>query len=314
MKSNIALLRLMDLPVFSGKDELASLMHIRPGVIAAFSSYPNKFYKRYTIPKADGRPREIRQPRRDLKGVQSWILRNILDKLATSTYATAYIHKKNIADNVLPHSNSRYFVCLDLEDFFPSISVMRVAKIFSLIGYSKGGSSTLARLCTCRNNLPQGAVTSPSLSNLIAAKLDRRIAGYCSKRNIAYTRYADDITLSSNNPVVLHKSLPRIIKIIKSEHFKLNMSKLRVLGPRRRCLVTGLVKNNSAPKFGIGKRKKRQMRAIMHHCVLGLDSDAKYGDESSIIGWLSYLRSVDDASYRQMSSYFGRLRQKFSAT
>ena len=300
----------MDLPVFSNIEDLSSIMHVRRELLTTFSAFSRKFYRRYYLPKSDGRLREIRQPRRDLKAVQAWILRNILDKFTPSTYATAYIRKKSIANNVSPHQNNRYFICLDLEDFFPSISMRRVAAIFSLVGYSRVASSVLAKLCSCSGNLPQGAVTSPSLSNLVAAKLDRRIAGYTSKRNITYTRYADDITLSSNNPSVLLKSLPRILKIIKSEHLRPNINKSRVLGPRRRCSITGLVKNNSEAKFGIGRNKKRHMRAVMHHLVFSLDNDTKYTSESSIIGWLNYLKSVDSESYEQMNGYWKKLIQK----
>jgi len=182
--------------------------------------------------------------------------------------------------------------------------------VFSLIGYSEKTVSTLAMLCTCNGSLPQGAVTSPSLSNLIAAKLDRRIAGYTSRRNITYTRYADDLTLSSNKDAVLCQSFPRILKIIKSEHFKLNMDKLRVLGPRKRCSITGLIKNNAEPKFGIGKKKKRQMRAVIHHFLFDLSKDNKYTNEASIMGWLNYLKSVDKGSFKQMNNYWNRLKQK----
>ena len=310
MKSNNELLRLMNIPVFSDAKELASLMHVDLGRIEMLSKFSNRYYKRYKIPKSNGNHREIRQPRKDLKGIQAWILRNILDKLNPSPYATAYIRKKNISSNVSPHCNNRYFICLDLEDFFPSISIRRVAKVFSLIGYSKKAASILAMLSACDGSLPQGAVTSPSLSNLIAAKLDRRIAGYTSRRNIIYTRYADDITLSSNNPSVLCQSLPRILKIIKSEHFKPNMNKLRVLGPRRRCSITGLVKNNSESKFGIGKKKKRQMRAVMHHFLFHLSKDKKYTNKESIIGWLNYLKGVDKGSFKQMDNYWNKLINK----
>lgn len=298
----------MNLPVFSNEKELASLMHVDPGRIGLLSKFSHRYYKRYEIPKSNGGLREIRQPRKDLKGIQAWILRNILDKLNPSPYATAYIKKRNILGNVSPHCINRYFICLDLEDFFPSISIRRVTKVFFLIGYSKKAASILAMLCTCSGSLPQGAVTSPSLSNLIAAKLDRRIVGYASRRNIIYTRYADDITLSSNNPIMLCLSLPIVIKIINSEHFKSNMNKLRVLGPRRRCSITGLVKNNSESKFGIGKKKKRQMRAVMHHFLFCKTKDSKYSSEESIIGWLNYLKSVDKESYGQMDSYWNRLK------
>ena len=310
MADNVALLRLMNLPVFSNQTELASLMHVTPGLIGAINKSPHKFYRRYKIAKSDGNQREIRQPRKDVKTIQAWILRNILDKLSMSPYATAYIKGKSILDNVSPHCNNRYFVSLDLEDFFPSISVRRIAKIFNLIGYSRQSSSILSRLCTCKGNLPQGAVTSPALSNIVAAKLDRRIAGYTSKRNITFTRYSDDITLSSDNRYVLCKSVPMILKIIKSEHFKPNMRKLRILGPRRRCSITGLVKNSSEPKYGIGTAKKREMRAVMHHHLFGLGIDTKYTTETSLIGWLNYLKDVDEDSFHQMSDYWNRLKER----
>ncbi len=146
-------------------------------------------------------------------------------------------------------------------------------------------------------------VTSPSLSNLIAATLDRRIGGYTSKRHIVYTRYADDITLSSNRTEVLHNALPTILNIIKSEKFKPNMKKLRFMGPRRKCLITGLVKNSSEPNFGIGKKKKRHMRAVIFNTYIKLIEDKEYKNRESIDGWLRFLKSVDDISYNQMLNY-----------
>ncbi len=312
MRSNIELLRLMNLPVFFDEKELASLIHIDPERINTFCNYSHKFYKKYLIPKSNGKMREIKKPRKDLKGIQTWILKNILDRLSPTIFAKAYIKGENISSNVAPHCNNKYFMLLDLEDFFPSISIRRAVKIFLFIGYSKRTAYMLSTLCTCDGSLPQGAVTPPSLSNLIAVKLDRRIAGYTSKRSIIYTRYADDITLSSNNPAILCQSLPRILKIIKSEHFKPNMDKLRVLGPRKRCSITGLIKNDAESKFGIGKKKKRLMRAVMHHFLFDLSKDNKYTSEESILGWINYLKSVDKASFKQVNSYWNRLKKKRS--
>jgi len=312
MRGNIELLRSMNLPVFFDEKELASLIHIDPERINTFCNYSHRYYKKFSIPKSNGKMREIKKPRKDLKGIQAWILRNILDRLNPTIFATAYIKGQNISSNVSPHCNNKYFMLLDLEDFFPSISIRRAVKIFLFIGYSKRTAYMLSMLCTCDGSLPQGAVTSPSLSNLIATKLDKRIAGYTLKKNIIYTRYADDITLSSDNPAILCQSLPRILKIIKSEHFKPNMDKLRVLGPRKRCSITGLIKNNTEPKFGIGKKKKRLMRAVMHHFLFDLSKDDKYASEESILGWINYLKSVDKASFEQVNSYWERLKKKRS--
>jgi RNA-directed DNA polymerase len=308
MKSNISLLRLIDLPVFSNIDELAEIMHVTPGVLKKHSEQPSTSYNSFSILKSGGGHRLIQAPVRELKGIQAWILRNILDKLATSPYATAYIKDKSISDNAKPHQNNRFFICIDLEDFFPTISVQRVGKLFLRLGYSKRASAILAHLCTFEGRLPQGAVTSPSISNIIASKLDRRIAGYTSKRNIIFTRYADDITLSSNNRNLLHQSLSRVIKIIKTEHFRVNDAKLRILGPRTRVAITGLIKNSSEAKFSIGRTKKRHMRAVIHHHFLKNDKDSRYSTELSIIGWLSYLKSVDLESFEKLNQYFSKLK------
>jgi retron-type reverse transcriptase len=298
---NKPLLRLMNLPVFSDEKELAEVMHVDFRLIRKFCGGQKYFYRRYTIPKSNGKSREILQPCKDLKALQSWILRNILDGLAPTPYATAYVKDKNLLHNVSPHSANRYFLCLDLEDFFPSISDGRVANIFRLIGYSRRAAFFLSALCTYDGGLPQGAVTSPALSNLVAAKLDRRIAGFTSRRNIVYTRYADDITLSSNNPARLCKAMHTVIRIIENERFSVNAEKTRMVGPRRQCRVTGLVKNTDEPRFGIGRHKKRQMRAIMHNLLIKGKTDRKYDSADSIIGWLSFLKGVDQVSHEQMN-------------
>ncbi len=298
---NIPLLRLMNLPVFSDETELAGVMHVDLPLLRKFCGASKFFYKRYKIPKSNGKSREILQPCRELKALQAWVLRNVLDKLTPTPFATAYVKNKNLFHNVSPHSANRYFLCLDLEDFFPSISGGRVANIFRLIGYSWRASYFLSLLCTCDGGLPQGAVTSPALSNLAAAKLDRRIAGFTSRRNIVFTRYADDITLSSNNPAALSRALPTVMRIIQNERFKVNEEKTKFVGPRRRCKITGLIKNTDEPRFGIGKWKKRQMRAIMHNLLVKGKTDQKYDSVESILGWLSFLKGVDKISYEQMN-------------
>jgi retron-type reverse transcriptase len=314
MENNIERLRLLNLPVFSNIDELASLMHVDPKRLSVLSKSSKRFYIKYTIPKSSGGVREIRQPSREIKAVQAWLLRNILDKLTPSEHATAFIQGKGLSQNVSPHSNNRYFVCLDIQDFYPSISFHRIKHLFKIIGYFSYAPSILADLCICDIGLPQGGVTSPSISNLIASRLDRRLSGYTSRRNITYTRYADDMTFSSNNRAALNKSINTIKKIIESEQFTPHPNKFRVMGPRICCHVTGLIKNSSEPSFGIGKKKKRNMRRIIHHLVTGKSIDHKYSTGKSIDGWLSFLKSVDAASYKQMRIYWENLKNKYSFT
>lgn len=312
MKEGSSRLRLLGLPVFDSIADLANLIHLDAGRLNVLTRYSKRFYKNYIIPKRTGGFRKISQPSKELKAIQAWILRNILDKLSPSEHAMAYLRGKKLLDNLSPHGGNRYFLSVDIEDFFPSISRWRVERVFELLGYSKQAVMILTNLCTYFGGLPQGGVTSPALSNLAALKLDRRLAGLTSRRNIVFTRYSDDMTFSTNNRTVLYRTLPTILRIIQSEGFEPNQSKIRFLGPRTQCRITGLVKDSSEPRFGIGRFKKIRMRAIMHNLVSGKQIDPDYPHDQSILGWLNFLKGVDDRSYKQMPQYWQRLKVKYS--
>ncbi len=270
-----------------------------------------RFYKSYRIAKRTSGWRNISQPSKELKGIQAWILRNILDKLSPSDYATAYLPGKSLNDNVMPHAGNRYFLSVDIENFFHNIPDSRVQRVFELVGYSKPTARFLMSLCAYFHHLPQGGVTSPALSNLVSLRLDARLSGLMSRRNIVFTRYADDMTFSANSPRALIKALRSIRRIVLSEGFLLNEPKTRVLGPRCQCAITGLIKNASEPRFGIGRKKKVKMRAVMHGLVSGKRVDPKYPTTEAVEGWLNFVKGTDKISHRQMSEYWKRLREKY---
>lgn len=297
------------MPVFSNINDFSKLCHISNYKIfwIIYKSY--SFYRRYDILKKSGTTRTIYQPNPDVKAVQAWILRNILDKIHPSEHSTAFRKGYSILNNTKPHSYNRYFLSLDLEDFFPSISRKNVTFLFKNIGYNKEQAHILSRLCTCSNFLPQGGITSPSISNLVVNQMDRRISGYCSKRNIIYTRYADDMTFSSNNRNILNNSQKYLIKIIESEGYNVNSSKTRFSGPKIKTEITGLVKNSSEPKFGIGKKKKNRMRSIIFNLIINNKIiDKKYNSIDSIMGWLAYVKHIDNDSYSYINKYLCRLQ------
>ena len=304
---------LLGLPIFDSIDELAALIRLDPARLRLLASMPERFYRTYRIAKRSGGWRAIRSPSKEIKAIQAWILRNILDKLSVSPYATGYVSGKGLLDNVSPHSSNRYFIAVDITNFFPSVSSLRVSGIFQALGYSQLASSTLTRLCSYFHGLPQGGVTSPALSNLVCLRLDRRLAGLSARRNVVFTRYADDLTFSSNNRNALCRMLPIICEILRTEDFKSNDDKLRIMGPRVRCSITGLVKNSSVPRFGIGRHKKVFMRSVMHNLLAKHHPSVDYPDETAIVGWLSFLKSVDPLSHEQMSRYWERLKAKWSS-
>lgn len=306
---NPALLDYLGLPKFSTIAELSELMHFPYGELRKYAIHASKgyYYKQYFIRKPNGKYREINQPKRDLKSVQAWILRHILDRLNPSNHATAFRSGRSTFHNVLPHTDNRYFLCLDLKDFFPSVTKKRVQVLFETIGYSIGTADILASLCTCKRSLPQGGVTSPSLSNLVTVGLDKRIAGYAAKHNLVYTRYADDITLSCNNPKKLGPAKNVLKSIIGEEGFEVNHEKTSRCGPRQKCEITGLVKNSSQPTFSIGRAKKRELRAAIYSIVVKGSATAKYSNPDSVDGWLAYLKSVDPQAYQKLSAYKQKL-------
>lgn len=314
--NNRSLLRLMGLPVFEDVKTLADEMHVDERQLKLFVTYSRQgyYYRTYRIDKASGGSRRISQPGRRLKAVQAWILRTILDKLEPSPHAVAFRPRRGTREAVLPHAENRYFLCLDLAKFFDSIKKYQAEDVFRLIGYGDASAEILASLCTCRGCLPQGGVSSPAISNLVVSRLDRRIAGYASKRNIVYTRYADDLILSSNVPAILPRALRFIRHVVKSENLVVNEDKTRFLGPRQRCQILGLVKNNSAAGFGLGRHKKRQLRAAIFNVVVNEQFSKEIPTIHSINGWISYAKSVDPECGEQLHAYTLSLLDKTGNT
>lgn len=220
------------------------------------------------IAKAGGGRRTLLIPKRELKAVQRWILREILEKVPLHAAAHGFRKGRSISTNAVPHTGKAVVVCCDLQDFFPSIRYPRVRGAFQMLGYSWDVAAALALLCTTRlpgsrkRALPQGAPTSPALSNIIAYTLDCRLAGLADKLGFIYTRYADDCTFSAADPDAELGPLIRLVgKIIRSERFVLHPSKLRIHRAGTRQRVTGLVVNAGV---SVPRAERRRLRAILH--------------------------------------------------
>ena len=148
--------------------------------------------------KHNGKMRAITEPYSDLKNIQQWILVNILQKMPVSIYAKAYISNTSLKSNVRFHVKQPVIIKLDVQDFFPSIHQISLVRLFRKYGYELNLSRMLSRLCTYEGVLPQGAPTSPYISNLYCRRIDNRIGKYITNAGFRYTRYSDDITISGN--------------------------------------------------------------------------------------------------------------------
>ena len=158
-----------------------------------------KHYHNVFIPKSDGSRRKLSVPDLILKSVQRAIADNILAHYPVSKYATAYKVGSSVQKNARPHVKKEKILKLDIEGFFDNIIYSKVKDIvFYEEKYSEPIRILLTMLCYYRESLPQGAPTSPAITNIIMYDFDERIGAYCSERGIAYTRYCDDMTFSGD--------------------------------------------------------------------------------------------------------------------
>ncbi|MBI2744899.1 MAG: trypsin-like peptidase domain-containing protein [Burkholderiales bacterium] len=227
--------------------------------------YPTPRYRAFIIAKRNGSPRIIHEPKRQLKEFQLKLL-SFMESQVTQIKPCVhgFVKGRSIVSNAERHLETQphHLLNLDLEDFFPSISFYRVRGVFKKapFGLSHEVATVLAQLCTYSNSLPQGAPTSPMLSNLVCRSLDRDLTALARRHRATYTRYADDLTFSftvrdpnrlpsnicsfDSGIVNLGHELQALIQ--EQHHFRINPKKTRMSTRFHRMEVTGLTINEFA--------------------------------------------------------------------
>ncbi len=257
-----------DLPVIYDSRHLSLLLGYKQKFIFAISNKSELFYRIFHIDKKNGMKRTISEPLPSLKNIQNWILNEILYKCKPEKFCKSFQKNKSIIDNAKFHKNKKIILTLDIKDFFPSIGFNKVYYLFRKLGYSKSVSILLSNLCCLNRILPQGAPTSPMISNLVMARNDRRIGAFCVKNNINYTRYADDLTFSGDFPP--GKIINFVEYILAEDNFELNKDKTRTKRRHQRQLVTGIVVND---KMQVSREIRRKIRQDVYYInKFGLDS------------------------------------------
>lgn len=279
------------LPVLKTAEELAAALQLSTSKLAWLTYHRGAItidhYHRFQIPKRSGGLRDISAPKPDLKAAQQWILENVLARVPVHTAAAAFLPGKNIADNAAVHAGAAVLVRIDLKDFFPSITFKRVKRTFESLGYNEGVSTLFALLATeaprtelsldgkkyfvalADRFVPQGACTSPALTNILCRDLDARLAGATKKLGWSYSRYADDLVFSSKAKNADARSmLDFISRIVEDEKFHINPSKTAVMRAHNRQSVTGLVINASddaSRNVRLSRRDLKKFRSFLHH-------------------------------------------------
>lgn len=243
--------------------QLAEFLGIRRDHLFRFVRNADSMYFVNYIPKSDGTQRQLHVPYSVLKTIQTCILKNILRNIPVSQYATAYKKGAKIRDNASPHVNKKYLLKMDITDFFGSIDFMKVyLAVFNSYRYPKQIGAMLTTLCCYRECLPQGAPTSPAISNIVMKRFDDFIGEWCKKQGISYTRYCDDMTFSSDKP--LYHVYKKVSTMLADMGLEINEKKTHFIASSSRQVVTGLTVNN---KVSVPKDTRKQLRQELYYVM-----------------------------------------------
>lgn len=317
LESNAERLKQNDLPVFNVIEDLAKAMNLSVGKLR-FLAFDRKtsetdHYIHFKLPKKTGGFRKISAPKPDLKSAQIWILENILNRVKTHEAAHGFLTGKNIVSNARVHVGAKIIINFDLENFFPSITYKRVKGVFASLGFSEAIATIFALICTApeteeieidgktyfvglgERHLPQGSPASPAISNIIGRRLDKSLTKIAENLNFKYTRYADDLTFSTDSAdAEITKLMSQIRFVSEKQGFVVNENKTRILRRGRQQEVTGIIVND---KISIDRKTLRKFRAALHQAENKGLENLRWGNSPDVIaslrGYANFVFMVD---------------------
>jgi RNA-directed DNA polymerase len=248
-------------------------------------------YRTWEVPKRDGGKRTLRSPKKELKEAQRWLLANVVERLPVHGAAHGFVAGRSIVTNALAHRGADVVVKMDVKDFFPSVTWRRVKGLLRKGGMAEGVATLVALMATEAPRevvrfrgktlyvakgpraLPQGAPTSPGVTNALCLRLDKRLSALARRLGFTYTRYADDLTFSwrkgkGKGEAPVAALVARVEKVLEGEGFRVHPDKTRVLRRGGRQVVTGLVVSEGpkgAPGARVPREVVRRLRAALHH-------------------------------------------------
>jgi len=257
--------------------DVASLLEIEERSLRYFLyiKKTDNLYTSFEIPKSKGGVRSISAPHNVLKSIQrklAYVL-NLIYKPKASAYG--FVKNKNIILNAQKHTKRKWILNIDLKDFFTQITFARIMGMFinKPYGIGKESAMVIAQIACYHGVLPQGAPSSPILTNMICSPLDTKLIRFAKENKLGYTRYADDITFSTYDKEMSHRVIMGTFEnleigitlkdIIKNNDFVVNENKIFLNGQRNRQEVTGLVVNQFV---NVKREYIKNIRAILHHC------------------------------------------------
>lgn len=276
-------------PATLSVQDLLTLFQLSERNLYKITNRPKHYYRTFSIPKRSVGFRTIEAPTPLLKKIQQQILENFLEPYPVSRFAKAYKKGSTLKEMARFHVRQHMVVRIDLTDFFGSLKEASVFRFFRQQGYSEAVTVILTKLTTYKSALPQGAPTSPTLSNLLMRRVDEKVGRYCSENKIRYTRYADDLVFSGNFSI--KRLLAKLHIVLAPQQLRINNKKTRVMRRHSTQMVTGLVVND---KLGVSRETRRKLKQELYY-------SEKFGVESHMMKIAS-----DQTPEKYLQSLIGR--------
>lgn len=256
-------------------EDVAKLLDTSPAQLRflLYARSESQRYTEFTLAKRRGGTRTILAPREDLKSLQCRLAEQLALAYSPRKVVYAFVKDRSIVHNAEQHLCHRHVLNVDFTDFFPSINFGRVRGLFIHLNASPAAATILAQICCHKGTLPQGAPTSPTISNMICLRMDRELLFLAKKYHCRYTRYADDLTFSKKSGAFPQELAYRdkddgrtilgqaLRAVIESNGFRPNPEKTWLFNRQARQVVTGLVVN---AKRNVRREWVRQLRAMIN--------------------------------------------------
>lgn len=292
--------------VYRELDSLVQDLGFSSRALYSVSNNTLKHYHEVALPKRGGGIRRLHVPDPFLMAIQRSILRTLLPLEDISPCATAYRPGSCALRNALPHTGKPVVLKLDVRDFFDHLIFPLVReKAFPAFRYSEANRTLLSILCVYEDSLPQGAPTSPAISNIIMKDFDNTVGAWAAVRGIAYTRYCDDMTFSGDfDP---GEVIPFVSTELRRMGLFLNRRKTVIARQGQRQVITGVVVNEQAH---VPADYKRHLRQEMHHCMTkGLAAHVRaIGTEKTpleyrrvLLGRVNHVLSIEPENQRMQA-------------
>ncbi len=282
-------------------EKISSDLKLDINYISRVANRSGFYYKDYTIPKRNGGVRHVSQPSAELKTLQYWLVKNIFVSLPVSKNASAYKKGDSIRKHAQQHCKSKFILHTDICSFFNSIHLSHLApilnlnnEIFEKINVDIGDAiDSIGKICFRNDRLCIGAVSSPIISNIIMFEFDSKLSEYCKSKGYIYSRYADDIYISSDR--YIDKDIIEYISAeLSNYNFKINIGKTKFYSSKYRRKVTGLIITNDK-NVSVGTERRNAIKKLIYNKLVNGE-----GDSDQILGYLSFLKDVEPNTYNNI--------------